>query len=44
MAKYENFDLLCSDVAEKLGSDNRIFKQKYVVGKQRIRLHILKTN
>ena len=42
MAKYEIFDLLFPDVTEKLESDNRIFKQKYVVCKQIIRMHISK--
>ena len=42
MTKYDIFDLLCSDVTKKFGSDNRIFTQKYVVDKQRIRMHILK--
>ena len=42
MASYEIFYLLCVDVTKKFGSDNRIFTFKYVVGKQRIRIHILK--
>ena len=39
---YEIFDLLFADVTKKFRSDNRIFTYKYVVGKQRIRIHILK--
>ena len=39
---YKIFDLLCSDVIEKFGSDDRVFTQKYVVGKQRIRMHLLR--
>ena len=42
MTSYEIFDLLCGDVTKKFGSDNRIFTYEYVVGKQRIRIHILK--
>ena len=42
MTSYEIFDLLCADVTKKFRSDNRIFTYKYVVGKQRIRIHILK--
>ena len=42
MASYEFFYLLCADVTKKFGSDNRIFTYKYVVGNQRIRMHILK--
>ena len=42
MSTYEIFDLLYSDLIEKFGSDNRIFTHKYLVGKQRIRLHLLK--
>ena len=37
-----NFGLLYSDLIEKFEPDNRIFTHKYVVGKQRIRLHLLK--
>ena len=39
---YKIFDLLCSDVIEKFGSDDRVFTQKYAVGKQRKRMHLLK--
>ena len=42
MTTNKIFDLLCSDVTEKFGSYNRIFMQKYVVGNQRIRMHLLK--
>ena len=42
MTSYEIFDLLCGDVTKKFGSDNRIFTYEYVVGKQRIRIQILK--
>ena len=39
---YKIFDLLCSDVIEKFGSDDRVFTQKYAVGKQRKRMYLLK--
>ena len=42
MTSYEIFDLLCEDVTKKFSSDSRIFTYKYVVGKQRIRIHMLK--
>ena len=42
MTSYKIFDLLCRDVTKKFGSDNNIFIYKYVVGQQRIRIHILK--
>ena len=42
MTSFEIFDLLCVDVTKKFGSDNRIFTHKYVVGKQRIIINILK--
>ena len=42
MTSYEIFHLLCADMTKKFGSGNRIFTYKYVVGKQRIRKHILK--
>ena len=42
MTSHNIFDLVCADVTKKFGSDNRIFTYKYVAGKQRIRIHILK--
>ena len=42
MTPYKIFDLLCADMTKKFGSENRMFTYKYVVGKQRIRIHILK--
>ena len=42
MSNYEIFDLLYSDVIEKSDADNMVFTHKYVVGKQRIRIHLLK--
>ena len=42
MSKCKIFDLLYSDVIEKFVSDDRVFTQKYVVGKQRISMHLLK--
>ena len=42
MTSYKIFDLLCRDVTKKFGSDHNIFIYKYVVGQQRIRIHILK--
>ena len=42
MTSYELFDFLCADVTKKSGSENRIFTCKYVAGKQKIRIHILK--
>ena len=42
MSTYEIFDLFYSDLIEKFESGNMIFTHKYVVGKQRIRLHLLK--
>ena len=42
MSRYEIFDLLYLDLIQKFESDNRIFTHKYVVGKQKIRLHLLK--
>ena len=42
MTPFEIFDLPCADVTKKFGSVNRILTYKYVVGKQRIRIHILK--
>ena len=42
MSNYEIFDLLYSNVIEKSDADNRIFMHKYVVGKQRIRIRLLK--
>ena len=41
MSTYEFFYLLYLDMIEKFESDNRMFTHKYVVGKQRIRLHLL---
>ena len=42
MSTYEIFDLLYSDLIEKIEFDNRFFTHKFIVGKQRIRLHLLK--
>ena len=42
MTQYYIFDLLSADVTKTFGSDNIIFTYKYVVGKQRTRIHILK--
>ena len=42
MTPYKIFDLLCADMTKKFGPENRMFTYKYVVGKQRIRTHILK--
>ena len=42
MSNYEIFDLLYSDVIKKFDTENRVFTHKYVVGKQRIRIHLLK--
>ena len=42
MSNYEIFDLLYSDVIGKFDVDNRVFMHKYVVGKQRIRIYLLK--
>ena len=42
MSNYEIFYLLYSAVTEKFDADNRVFMHKYVVGKQRIRIHLLK--
>ena len=44
MSNYEIFDLLYSDVFEKFDADNRVVTHKYVLGKQRIKIHLLKTN
>ena len=44
MSNYEIFDLLYSDIIEKFDADNRVFMHKYVFGKQRIRIHLLKTD
>ena len=44
MSNYEIFDLLYSDVIEIFDTDNRVFTHKYVVGKHRIRIHVLKTD
>ena len=42
VSTYEIFDLLYSDLIEKIEFDNRFFTLKFIVGKQRIRLHLLK--
>ena len=42
MSHYEIFDLLYFDVIEESDADNMVFTHKYVVGKQRIRIHLLK--
>ena len=42
MSNYKIFHLLHSDVIEKFDADNRVFTHKYVVGKQRTRIHLLK--
>lgn len=42
MTSYEIFDLFCPDLTQKINSDNVVLTEKYVVGKQRIRMHILK--
>ena len=42
MSHYEIFDLLYFDVIEESDADNMVFTHKYVVGKQRIRKHLLK--
>ena len=42
MSNYKIFDLLYSDVIKKFDAENRVFTHKYVVGKQRIRIHLLK--
>ena len=41
MTSYEIFDLFCPDLTQKINSDNVVLTEKYVVGKQRIRMHIL---
>ena len=38
---YEIFSLVCADVSQKFKSKSRIFTYKYIVGKQRIRIHML---
>ena len=43
MSNYEIFYLLYSAVTEKFDADNRVFMHKYVVGKQPIKIHLLKT-
>ena len=42
MSNSEIFDLLYSDVIEKSDAENKVFTHKYVVDKQRIRIHLLK--
>ena len=42
VSTYEIFDLLYSGLIEKIEFDNRFFTLKFIVGKQRIRLHLLK--
>ena len=44
MSNYETFDLLYFDEIKKFDADSRVFTHKYVVGKQRIRIHLLKFN
>lgn len=41
MTSYKIFDLLCADVSQKFMLENRIITYKPIVGKQRIRIHIL---
>ena len=43
MSNYKIFDLLYSNAIEKSDADNRVFMHKYVVGKQPIKIHLLKT-
>ena len=42
MSNCEIFYLLYSDVIEKADAGNRVFMHKYVAGKQRIKIHLLK--
>ena len=42
MTNYKIFDLLHLDLRHKFDADNRVFKQKYTVGRQQIRIHCLK--
>ena len=42
MTNYEIFHLLYSEFRDKFDDDNVVFTQKYVVGKQKIRIHFLK--
>ena len=42
MNNYEIFNLLYSNIVQKFDTHNRIFTHKYIVGKHRIRIHLLK--
>ena len=42
MTSYEVSDLLYSDLRHKYEDDNLVFTQKYIVGRQQIRIHRLK--
>ena len=44
MSSYEIFDLLFSDFMKKFDANSRVFTHKYVVGKQQIRIHLLKSD
>ena len=41
MTNFETFDLLYSEFRDKFDDGNVFFIQKYVVGKQQIRIHFL---
>ena len=44
MSNYKIFCLLYSDIIEKFDTDSRVFTHKYVVDKQGIKIHLLKTD
>ena len=44
MPSYQIYDLLFSDFMKKFDADSCVFTHKYVVGKQQIRIHRLKSN
>ena len=44
MSSYKIFDLLFSDFMKKFDADSRVFTHKYVVGKQQISKHLLKSD
>ena len=44
MPSYQIYDLLFSDFMKKFDADSCVFTQKYVVGKQQITIHRLKSN
>ena len=44
MSSFEIFNLLFTDFMKKFDADTPVFTHKYALGKQQIRIHLLKSD